>query len=251
MEGNSVNLLQLITVALFFLMLTSSAMSDDFADVGAAVIKLYEEGKYADALQKLKEAKRLSPQNNRIDYNLGNINYQLGLFEKARKNWQDAIINVDRFELRQKAYYNIANAFYREKRYQEAVQYYQKALQINRKDYETGFNLKIALHQFELQKKMTKEEKSKKARQDRKEQESENDILKQRKKNASKERITQARDRNSKDFQEKKERDSYREKLSLNEAKHYLKTLKEGKYKYQSKFAESLTNRRRSVQNDW
>ena len=248
--------LQLITITLFFFIVASSAAADDFADVSAAGIKLYEKGRYEDALQKLEEAKRLTPADGRIDYNLGNINYQLGRFGGARKNWQDAIIKVDRSELRQKAYYNIANAFYREERYQEAVRYYQKALQINREDYETGFNLKLALHQFKLQK-MRKKERSKKALQDRKEQESGNDILEQRKKtgkrnsNESKKRIRQARARNSKGFQEKKEKDSYREKLSLNAAKRYLKTLKEGKCKYRSMFAEGSTNRSHSAQNDW
>ena len=251
------NFLQLITIALFFLIVASSAAADNFADLAAAGIKLYDEGKYKDALQKFKKARRLSPSDNRIDYNLGNINYQLGRFEKARKNWRDAITNVDRSELRQKAYYNIANAFYREKRYQEATLYYQKALQINREDYETGFNLKLASHQFELQKKMRKKEKSKKVEYARKEQESENDISEQRKKtgkknsNKSRERSIQARARNSKGFQAKKEKDSYREKLSLNAAKRYLKTLKEGKCKYRSIFAEGSTNRSHSAKNDW
>ena len=251
------NFLQLITIALFFLIVASSAAADNFADVAAAGIKLYDEGKYEDALQKLKEAKRLSPQDNRIDYNLGNINYQLGRFEKARKNWQDAITNVDLSELRQKAYYNMGNAFYREERYQEAALYYQKALQITREDYETGFNLKLALHQFELQKKMKKEEKSKKTLQDRKKQEAGNNIMEQRKKtgkrnsNESKEKVKQARVRNSKGFQEKKEKDSYKEKLSLNAAKRYLKTLKEGKCKYPSMFAEGSTGKSHSAKNDW
>ena len=251
------NFLQLIAVALFSLIVASSSAADDFADVSVAGIKLYEKGRYEDALQKLEEAKRLTPADGRIDYNLGNINYQLGRFGEARKNWLDAIIKVNRSELRQKAYYNIANAFYREERYQEAVRYYQKALQINRKDYETGFNLKLALHQFELQKKMRTKEKLKKTRQDRKEQEAGNDILEQRKKtgkrnsNESKERVTQARAPNSKGFQEKKEKDSYSEKLSLNAAKRYLKTLKEGKCKYRSMFAEGSTNKSHSAQNDW
>lgn len=251
------NFLQLISVALLLLILTSSVAADDFADVAAAGIKLYEEGRYENALQKFKEAKRLSPANRRIDYNMGNINYQLGSFEEARKNWEEAIINIDRSELRQKAYYNMANAFYREERYQEAVRHYKKALQINQNDYGAKFNLKLALHQFELQKKTKKEERSKKSRQDRKEQESGNDILEERSKsgkrdsNESRKRLKQAKDLNSNGFQEKKEKDSYREKLSLNEAKRYLKTLKEGKCKYQSMFAEGSTNRRHSAQNDW
>lgn len=245
------NFLQLMTVSFalsFFIFLSSaSAMADDFADIAAAGIKLYEDGKYKDALQKLKKAKRLFPQNNKIDYNIGNINYQLGNFEKARKNWQDAIIKVNEPKLQQKAYYNMANAFYREEKYQKAIQYYQKALQINKKDYETEFNLKIALHQFKLQKK----------KQDQKKLKSENDILEQRKKiskknpNESKKGIKQAKTLNSKNFQGKEEKDSYREKLPLNEAKHYLKTLKEGKCTYRSMFDEGSTNRRCSAQNDW
>ena len=155
------NFLQLISVALFLLMLTSSVAADDFADVAAAGIKLYEEERYEDALQKFKEAKRLSPADRRIDYNMGNINYQLGSFEEARKNWENAIINVDRSELRQKAYYNMANAFYREERYQEAVRHYKKTLQINQNDYGAKFNLKLALHQFKLQKKKKKRRKIK------------------------------------------------------------------------------------------
>ncbi|MFV9644411.1 MAG: tetratricopeptide repeat protein [Desulfobacterales bacterium] len=250
--------MQLISVALFLLMLSSSVAADDFVDVAAAGIKLYEEGRYEDALQKFKEAKRLSPADRRIDYNMGNINYQLGSFEEARKNWENAIINVDRSEFRQKAYYNMANAFYREKRYQEAVRHYKKTLQINQNDYGAKFNLKLASHQFELQKKRRKEEKkSKKPRQDRKKQESGNDILEERTKsgkrdsNESRNRLKQAGARNSNGFQEKKEKDSYREKLSFNAAKRYLKTLKEGKCKYGSMVAEDSTNRRHSAQNDW
>ena len=251
------NFLQLISVALFLLMLRSFVAADDFADVAAAGIKLYEEGRYEDALQKFKEARRLSPEDRRIDYNMGNINYQLGRFEEARKNWKDAIINVDRSELRQKAYYNMANAFYREKRYREAVRHYKKALQINQNDYEAKFNLELALHQFEVQKKTKKEDRSEKSRQDRKEQESGNDILEERTKsgkkdsNKSRNRLKQAEARNSNGFQKKKEQDSYREKLSFNAAKRYLKTLKEGKCKYRSMVAEDSTNRRHSAQNDW
>ncbi|MEA3416326.1 MAG: hypothetical protein U9R02_09265 [Thermodesulfobacteriota bacterium] len=101
---------------------------------------------------------------------------------------------------------------------------------------------------------MRKKERSKKALQDRKKQEAGNDILEQRKKTGkrnSNEKVKQAGARNSKGFQEKKEKDSYSEKLSLNAAKRYLKTLNEGKCKYQSMFAEGSTDRRHSAQNDW
>jgi tetratricopeptide (TPR) repeat protein len=231
-------------------------MADDFADVALAGITLYEKGRYEDALQKLKKAKRLSPADGRIDYNMGNINYQIGHFEEARKNWQNAIIKVDRSELRQKAYYNMANAFYREKRYQEAVQYYKKALRTNRKDYGTGFNLKLALHQLELQEKMKKEAGSKKSRQDRNERESGNDILEERKKsgkrdsNESSERLKEARAVSSRGFQEKNGKDSYKEELTLNAARRWLKTLKEGKYRYWS-ISGHLTNKSPSAKNDW
>ena len=152
---NFMNTLLLIFISAFFFfgIFFNYSEGSDYYQIALSGQKLYEQGKFAQAQEVYLKAKRLFPDNVQIDYNLGNTDYQLGYFKKAIKSWQAAAEKIDLEQFRQKVYYNIGNAFYREERYKEAAGYYQKALKLNPDDKSAEFNLKLALRRFAAAKK--------------------------------------------------------------------------------------------------
>lgn len=114
--------------------------------------ELYSQGRYRESLSWYIGEFGESPQNARVLYNLGNISYQLGAYQRARKYWHDALRRDA--VLKSAAFYNIGNGFYRERRLKEAVIYYRKAVHENPGDIDARANLKRAL--FELRKQAEK-----------------------------------------------------------------------------------------------
>lgn len=110
--------------------------------------ELYSRGRYRESLAWYVTEFGESPQDARVLYNLGNINYRLGDYQRARKYWRDALRRDP--VLKSVAFYNIGNGFYREHRFKEAVIYYRKAVLENPRDMDARANLKRAL--FELRK---------------------------------------------------------------------------------------------------
>ena len=101
----------------------------------------WENKRYDEALQGFLDQQIESPNNRDLGMNVGSAHYMLGDFEKAANNL-DYLLKMDPTE-RSEAFYNLGNTKYRQGKLDEALQAYQKTLELNPDDKEANYNLEF------------------------------------------------------------------------------------------------------------
>lgn len=104
----------------------------------------FKKGNYADAEAEYKKA--LDKKNNMPEagFNLGDAVYKQKRFEEAEKQFQLIAQNNTNPTLKAKAYHNLGNTFLEQQKWKEAVDAYKNALKNNATDAETKYNLAYA-----------------------------------------------------------------------------------------------------------
>lgn len=144
------------------------------ATVGSSIRqgnKLYAEKKYEDAVQRYQKALKKQSESDIINFNIGSAYYQSGDFEKAAGHFQKALLSPDN-KLRQGAYYNLGNTFYRQGEavgpqnpqaalplLERSLAQYEQALQISPEDEDTKFNYEFVKHVLEKVKEQIEKQK--------------------------------------------------------------------------------------------
>lgn len=119
--------------------------------------KLYEEGKYQEALKQYKEALEENPSSQVGRYNMALSEIRIGsnpndtsqaakrILDSGVKNMEQvANIGSKRPFLSSKANYNLGNVAFNSEDYKKAVEYYKKSLRLNPNDEDARRNLRIA-----------------------------------------------------------------------------------------------------------
>jgi tetratricopeptide (TPR) repeat protein len=88
-------------------------------------IKLYEKKKFAEALDKNKQAFKKAPQNAEILNNIGNCLFKMGRIEEALDSWKDALKISPKSG---KICNNLGIAYYQLDQNKKAIEYYKKAI---------------------------------------------------------------------------------------------------------------------------
>ena len=117
--------------------------------------KHFDQEEYAAALDLYREALAMDPESPILNYNLGTTLYKIGEYEDSVEHLQKALLSEDP-EVRQQAYYNIGNAYYKyatamaEGDIPEAIELmesalsdYEWALKLNDKDEDAKYNYKF------------------------------------------------------------------------------------------------------------
>ena len=112
----------------------------------------YKQGEYDQALESYNEVLINLPKSPYIHYNIGNAAYQKGDYKKAVEAYTESLFTDDE-ELEAKANYNIGNCKYRQgklkentnlqetvKLFREALDYYKRAIELNRENMNAKFN---------------------------------------------------------------------------------------------------------------
>ncbi len=127
---------------------TGMVLSPDRAEADSVFSKirraerLYEEKQYDKALETYLDAQVERPEDPLLRYNIGNVHYQMRNYADAERAFLGAAASPDP-ALAQKALYNLGNCAYRQGRLDQAVAYYQKALDLDPKDEDARYNLEF------------------------------------------------------------------------------------------------------------
>jgi tetratricopeptide (TPR) repeat protein len=120
--------------------------------------KLYKQGKYEPALAEY----RKSLENNNdpiVSYNLGNAYFKTKSYDEAAKTYERLLsVNKDR-QLRQKTFYNQGVAFSKQNKLEESIEAYKNAVLLDPADEDARVNLQKAL--MELKKKQPQQQQKK------------------------------------------------------------------------------------------
>lgn len=114
--------------------------------------RLYGQGKFVDSLKRYQDALNKEPESDIVNFNAGTALYKQRQYEEAIDHFQKAILSDDA-SLRERAYYNLGNSFYksgigREKSdiaaavtsLRESLRHLASALALDKKDQDAQYN---------------------------------------------------------------------------------------------------------------
>ncbi|OGU58603.1 MAG: hypothetical protein A2X64_05105 [Ignavibacteria bacterium GWF2_33_9] len=135
-------------VILLFINMSYAKESKDFIKKGNS---LYKKDKFKDAEVQYRKALEIDPNSNIAKFNLGTSYYRQGNFDKAKESF-DGVDNksFDKKDLAG-AYYNLGNSLLQEKKYQESIDSYKKALVNSPNDKDAKYNLEYAKKMLQQQ----------------------------------------------------------------------------------------------------
>ncbi len=168
------------TAILFYIMVVFfvSISEYSFASIYSLVKegnKYFQQRDYSAAEEKYKQALKDAPESDIINFDLGTALYKKGDYQQAIEHLQKALLGED-VELKQKALYNLGNAFYKTGIIQQdrnidsaiedlkkSLSYYKQALKINNEDEDAQYNYKFVEKELKrLQKKREEQKKQQK-----------------------------------------------------------------------------------------
>ncbi|MEE8359859.1 MAG: hypothetical protein V3S04_02905 [Candidatus Omnitrophota bacterium] len=198
------------------------APSDSFGKSEESIVnkanKLYNEGKYDEALKGYNEAEEISPESGVVNFNKGAALYKKYGYEKALGRFSK-VLSIHNPGLESKATYNIGNTKYKlgksleaEKQgtttrlYKEALEYYKRTIELNQEDQDAKFNYEFV-------------EKELKALQDKKEERQQNQQQDQQQDQQQKDKQQQSQEGQDKREERQKQKEQEEEEASDKEEK--------------------------------
>ncbi len=155
-----------IYTAFIFLIVYSLFVSLAFAGDSAKIVnganRLYNSGKYDQALEAYNEALAGTPDSYAINYNSGTAYFKKGEYEKAVTAFEKALLSSDK-ALESKANYNIGNSKYKlgklkentdlantVKLLREALDYYKRAIELDTNDKDAKLNHELVEKELKI-----------------------------------------------------------------------------------------------------
>ncbi len=208
----------------------------------------YKDKKYKDAEIDYKGSLEKDPQSFAGNYNLGNAYYKQKNFEEAGKQFlQSSGISKNPEEL-SKSYYNLGNTLMNTEKYKESLEAYKMALRLNPNDDDARYNLAYALSKLRQQNKDQKNKDQKNQNKDQKKDQQKQDQQKQdqQKKDQQKQ---QQQDQQQQKEQAKQQKS--KPKISKEEAERMLQALKNEEQNLQKKKAKRFESSNGNPDKDW
>ncbi len=186
------------------------------------------------AIRHFKSALEEDPNNDRLYYNLGTAYLQKGDLKNAEKFLKRSL-QTKESDLKEKAYSNLGDVYYKSKKYNQALKAYREALKINPESL-------ITKKKYELSIKKQKQQQKKKQQQ--KQQQKNRNQKKKQKKNK------QDQNKQQKQNQQKQKQQPNPQKIDKKTAEQILKALRQ-KEKENQKKARKAKGARVRVKKDW
>lgn len=105
---------------------------------------LYKKGEYSQAGQIYNKILEKKANDLKAIFNLGDALYKEGRYKESQRVFESLTGAAVPKDLRQGAYYNLGNSFFKQEDYQSAIGAYEEALKIDPKDKDAQFNLELA-----------------------------------------------------------------------------------------------------------
>jgi Ca-activated chloride channel homolog len=205
--------------------------------------RLYKEKKYDEALKSYTEAQLEAPDAPQLHYNLGNVFFRKGDFEKARDEYLRALASADR-SLDPLSVYNMGNAFLSQRQYKDAVSAYRRVLKLKPSDRDAKRNLELALLRMKQQQQQPQQGGDKKQEKEQKQQNPREQAAKQ---GGEQKKDSGEKKKEEQQASEKKGKGS----LTREEAERILSALQEDEKDNMKKRMETAKEDQKQVDKDW
>lgn len=205
---------------------------------------LYEKEDFVGAEENYLKALEKNNQSTKADFNLGDAFYKQKKFAEAAQQFQKVAEKTTDKELKANAYHNLGNSLLQAEKYQESVNAYKQSLKINPTDDETRYNLAYAKKMLQQQQQQENKDKDK----DKKDEDKKEDKKDQEKKDQENKDKSDEKKEGDKD----KEQQPQPNQLSKQEAKQMLDALNNQEKKVQAKLKKKKENTQKlNIEKDW
>jgi tetratricopeptide (TPR) repeat protein len=166
---------RLLVVGLFVL-LTNSPVSADPTDSNIQEgLSQYQEGLFPEAEEKFSQARSSRPDDPRLNYNLGSSYYKQEKFQEALQDYTHAALENSDPQLKKNSLYNSGNTLFKMGKLQEAEATYKKVLTLDPSDMDAKFNLEFVREQLKKKEEQKQESDKKDSSDSEKDKPSEKD----------------------------------------------------------------------------
>ena len=210
--------------------------------------KEFQNEKFPDAEASYKKALDIKNNMEEATFNLGDAIYEQKRYEDAGKQFQlSAQTNSDE-KIKAEAYHNLGNSFMQQKKYEDAIKAYKNALKVNPNDADTKYNLAYANDMMQKNKGGGGQD-----NKDQKDKKDQKDNKQQNKDNKDQQQKQDQQQQQQKDQEQKdKQQQGQKPKLSKEEADKLLKALQNEEQKTNQKMQQKqMKGVRVKVKKDW
>ncbi len=239
-----------VLVVGLFVLLTNSPVSADPADTKIQEgLNQYQEGLFPEAEKNFSQARSSRPDDLRLDYNLGSSYYKQEKFQEALQDYTHATLENSDSQLKKNSLYNSGNALFKMGKLQEAEVAYKKVLTLDPADMDAKFNLEFVREQLKKKEEQKQKSDKKDSSDAEKDEPSENDSTNKEEDQESEKEEPQA---GEKQPQENNQNESAQAKeLSQEEAEQLLGSLSEDLKKISRMQAEKAKAGQSYQGNNW
>ncbi|MCH7723801.1 MAG: tetratricopeptide repeat protein [Bacteroidetes bacterium] len=205
-------------------------------------VENYDKGNFSDAEVNFKKGVEKAPDNFQAKFNLGDAYFKQKRYDEAIKSYQSALPLARSNNEKAQVYYNVGNSLLKAQKIKESIEEYKKSLKLNPNDQEAKYNLSYAL---EMLKNQDQQEKDKDEKEDKKEDQQ---------KEQEQEKKDQQKDEQNKQDQpkdnDKQKQQPQPQKISKEEAERILEALKENEKDLQKELRK-IKGKRVKTDKDW
>ena len=186
----------------------------------------YKEKKYADAEVNFKKGLDKAPDNFITNFNLGDAYYQQKRYDEALQSYQTALAEAKTKNEKAQVYHNMGNSLLKSNQLKESIDAYKNSLKINPDDNDTRYNLSYALSMLKNQQNQQNQQKQNQNQQN-KNQNNQNQNNDQNQKNKDQQKQNQNQNQQNQTTQKDATKQKQQEnKISKEEAERILQALK-------------------------
>jgi len=211
--------------------------------------KQYAEGKFDEASDKYRDAEASNPESPIVHFNIGDALYKKRKYEEALQAYQKTLQKSDDAQLQSQSHYNLGNTYFRLNKWQESLLSYQEALKLNPADQDAKYNLEYVRAKIK--------ENAQKQPQDRQQQQQQNQQDQQQEDQQQQDKKEQQPQQNEQQQQQKQQsreggtqQKKDKEQLSKEDAARLLEALKNQEKEAQKQRQMKVQGRAR-VDKDW
>jgi Ca-activated chloride channel family protein len=165
-----------VLVVGLFVLLTNSPVSADPADSNIQEgLSQYQEGLFPEAAENFSQARSSRPDDPRLNYNLGSSYYKQEKFQEALQDYTHAALENSDPQLKKNSLYNSGNTLFKMGKLQEAEAAYKKVLTLDPSDMDAKFNLEFVREQLKKKEEQKQESDKKDSSDSEKDEPSEKD----------------------------------------------------------------------------
>lgn len=205
--------------------------------------RAYAEEKFDEANDKYRDAQVDNPESPIIHFNVGDALYQKKNYEEALKSYQSAVQKSNDPKLQAQGYYNLGNTLFRLDKWQESVAAYQQALKLNPNDEDAKFNLEYVRRKI-------KENAEKQPQEQQQQQQQQNQPQEQKNGDEQKDQKQQQEDRQQKEQQQEQNDQQQKEGEEQQEQQQQGQQAKAGELSKEEaeRLLEALQNQEKEAQ---